>query len=287
MVRPGKRYTFAAPTSSPPSPEMIGDRHTRWATHRERFYRRAAGRQSLWYPLRYPAEYTLTASPRRSTSRSHYHYPTADDMAQILSLRNFRDFGGGSIYDDSFGFLDQNPHNTMHIWTGGMNPDCPARTPAAVGAQAWTGARDRNRGVRSAGRRFHTARGSLFPAAIRRHVQQPDRVLRSDLLADPRQHRSPLVGVAAGSIRSGLPADLDAVLTPWSYTIRDTLDIRGSATNTSSARSSCRSGLETPVGRFVSQPIAIPEAGATPSARPRCGCIACRSCRAPASSASS
>ena len=40
-------------------------------------------------------------------------------MAQILSLNNFRDFGGGSVYDASFGFLDQNPHNTMHIWTGG------------------------------------------------------------------------------------------------------------------------------------------------------------------------
>jgi hypothetical protein len=30
-----------------------------------------------------------------------------------------------------FGFLDQNPHNTMHIWTGGENPDAanPSATP--------------------------------------------------------------------------------------------------------------------------------------------------------------
>ena len=61
----------------------------------------------------------------------HYHYPTADDMAQILSLNNFRDFGGGSVYDAAFGFLDQNPHNTMHIWTGGMNPRS-IRPPASA-----------------------------------------------------------------------------------------------------------------------------------------------------------
>ena len=44
-------------------------------------------------------------------------------MEQILGLNNFRDFGGGNVYNAAFGFLDQNPHNTMHIWTGGQNPD--------------------------------------------------------------------------------------------------------------------------------------------------------------------
>ena len=64
-----------------------------------------------------------------------YHYPTAADMAQILSLNNFRDFGGGSVYDAAFGFLDQNPHNTMHIWTGGHEPEVdptPARCCRAM-----------------------------------------------------------------------------------------------------------------------------------------------------------
>ena len=56
----------------------------------------------------------------------HYHYPSPNDIDQILSLNNFRDFGGGNIYNASFGFLDQNPHNTMHIWTGGQNPDAGA-----------------------------------------------------------------------------------------------------------------------------------------------------------------
>ena len=75
---------------------------------------------ALWYPLRYPAQY---ANGETINEVIHYHYPTAEDIEQILSLNNFRDFGGGSVYDASFGFLDQNPHNTMHIWTGGQNPE--------------------------------------------------------------------------------------------------------------------------------------------------------------------
>ena len=94
---------------------------------------------ALWYPLRYPAEYQGGGT---ITSVIHYHYPSAGDMEQILELNNFRDFGGGSIYNAAFGFLDQNPHNTMHIWTGGQNPDqdstafaCKA-APAAASAAA-------------------------------------------------------------------------------------------------------------------------------------------------------
>src|SRR3981081_45871 len=77
-------------------------------------------------------------------------------MGQIMSLRTFRDFGGGSFYDDSFGYLDQNPHNTMHIWTGGQNPLYNPNAGAAQTAGA-DGARDRNRGVQVKGRRPHTA----------------------------------------------------------------------------------------------------------------------------------
>ena len=74
---------------------------------------------ALWYPLRYPAEYSDGGTINQVI---HYHYPSADDMKQIMRLNNFRDFGGGNIYNAAFGFLDQNPHNTMHIWTGGQNP---------------------------------------------------------------------------------------------------------------------------------------------------------------------
>src|SRR5262249_59503741 len=85
---------------------------------------------ALWSPLRYPAEsHNAQQQPQTITQAIHYHYPTADDIEQILALRTFRDFGGGSFYNDSFGFLDQNPHNTMHIWTGGENPH-PSTPPA-------------------------------------------------------------------------------------------------------------------------------------------------------------
>ena len=79
-----------------------------------------------------PAEYHDRRQDSTINTAIHYHYPTADDMEQILALRTFRDFGGGSFYDDSFGFLDQNPHNTMHIWTGGhesrLQADATARS---------------------------------------------------------------------------------------------------------------------------------------------------------------
>ncbi len=133
--------------------------------HRERFIDALLAANALWYPLRYPAQYggykdkdpddpcgkdhgnTVNQDP------FHYHYPTADDIEQILSLRTFRDFGGGSFYNDSFGFLDQNPHNTMHIWTGGVNP-AYKKEKDPDGAVELDG--NRNRGVRVAGRRFHT-----------------------------------------------------------------------------------------------------------------------------------
>src|SRR5262249_56545801 len=87
--------------------------------NRQRMIHALLASNALWYPLRYPAEY-----PDGQTINQfrHYHYPSADDMAQILGLNNFRDFGGGSIYNASFGFIDQNPHNTLHIWSGARQP---------------------------------------------------------------------------------------------------------------------------------------------------------------------
>ena len=78
---------------------------------------------------------------------------------------------------------------------------------------------------------------------------------------------------------NALPADLDAVLTPWSYTIRDTLDIAAaSATSTCSSTHFMPVGLEAPVGRFVSKPIDVRrDACARASSAPKCACIGCRS----------
>jgi tyrosinase len=57
-----------------------------------------------------------------------------------------------------------------------------------------------------------------------------------------------------------LPIDLDAVLTPWSYTIADTLDMARFGYEYVKCAYLVPVGLATPVGRFVSRPIGLPDA---------------------------
>jgi tyrosinase len=70
----------------------------------------------LWCDLRFPGEF-----PEGQWVQFHHHYPTSDDIEGILQVDNWRDFGGGLEVDDSFGVLDMDPHNTMHIWIGGFD----------------------------------------------------------------------------------------------------------------------------------------------------------------------
>jgi len=249
MVDQGNRYpsqkTFFTAVAG-----LIGESYGE-GEYRLRFLDALLAANALWYPLRYPSEFTGGTID----TVIHYHYPTADDIEQILSLRSFRDFGGGSLYNDAFGFLDQNPHNTMHIWTGGMNPDYQA-----PGRDFETDlASDRNRGVKVAGRRFHTRSdmytkpqyGDMFSnlTAAYDPIFWPIHVNVDRLWWEWQQTHA-----------HSNPADLDAVLTPWSYTTADTLDI--SAFGYEYVRSSyvVPVGLDAPVGRFVSHPIEVPEA---------------------------
>lgn len=258
IVKPGTRYpsqtTFFAAVE-----EFIGKEYT-LPPYRENFIKALLAVNSLWYPLRYPSEYHKPGTKEQqkiNTSIFHYHYPTAEDMEQILALRTFRDFGGGSFYDDSFGFLDQNPHNTMHIWTGGQNPDY---SPNAAGqsAEAAAGAH-RNRSVRVAGRRFHSMEDLTsepeFGDMLSNLTASYDPVfwpihVNIDRVWNEWQRQNP----------HSLPNDLDAVLTPWSYTIRDTLDMSRFGYEYVKCAFVIPVGLATPVGRFVSQPIAVPNA---------------------------
>jgi len=57
-----------------------------------------------------------------------------------------------------------------------------------------------------------------------------------------------------------LPADLDSVLTPWTYTVADTLDMARFGYEYVKCAFLIPVGLATPVGRFVSKPIAVPDA---------------------------
>ena len=216
----------------------------------------------LWYPLRYPAQYRDGGT---INSVIHYHYPTAQDIRQILSLNNFRDFGGGNLYNDSFGFLDQNPHNTMHIWTGGQNPDAGKTEYACkdpVGATATPPEQETGygpSGTRVRGRIFHSevdlasqpAVGDMFSNLTASYdpIFWPVHVNVDRLWAD-WQVRNP----------HGLPADLDSVLSPWSYTIRDMLDIGRFGYEYVQGSYLLPVGLEAPITRFVSAPIKVPAA---------------------------
>ena len=64
-------------------------------------------------------------------------------------------------------------------------------------------------------------------------------------------------GSGSSKTRPVLPFDLNSVLSPWSYTIRDMLDI--SRFGYEYVRSSffMPVGVEAPIGRFVSAPIKI------------------------------
>lgn len=198
---------------------------------------------SLWYPLRYPGEY----NGKTINQAIHYHYPTADDIQQILSLRTYRDFGGGSLYNDSFGFLDQNPHNTMHIWTGGMNPQFDSKAPDAV------------KGVRVSGRRFHK-REDLYG--------QPQ---FGDMFSNLTASFDPVFWPIHANIDrlwwewqqthpDGVPSNLDAVMTPWGYTVQNTLDMHRFGYEYVKSTHIVPVGLTAPVGRFRSKDIPVPEA---------------------------
>jgi tyrosinase len=241
----GKRFAswarFAAEAA-----KLLDEKYLK-GVYRDRFIDALLDTNSLWYPLRYPGEF----GKGTINTVIHYHYPTARDMEQISSLRTFRDFGGGSLYDDSFGFLDQNPHNTMHIWTGGVNPEyvAPPTDANALGT-------NRNRSVKVIGRQFHK-RSDLY--------SQPS---NGDMFSNLTASYDPVFWPIHANIDriwsewqqfwpNSLPADLDAVLTPWSYTTRDTLDIRRFGYEYVKSTCLVPVGAESPVARFVSKSLDI------------------------------
>jgi len=253
MIEPGLSYTsqttFFAAVASFTKPEYTK------GEHRERFIDALLEANALWYPLRYPAEYHDSKNDPLPINKSifHYHYPTPEDMEQILALRTFRDFGGGSFYDDSFGFLDQNPHNTMHIWTGGQNPN-PPKSKSLLTIDG----RHRNKGVLVAGRRFHS-RNDLY-----------SRPIFGDMLSNLTASFDPIFWPIHVNIDRlwlqwqqenphSLPNDLASVLTPWSYTVADTLDMSRFGYEYVKCAYLVPVGLATPVGRFISRPISLPD----------------------------
>jgi tyrosinase len=217
---------------------------------------------ALWYPLRYPAEYKNGGPINQVIG---YHYPSAQDIREIMALNNFRDFGGGSIYDAAFGFLDQNPHNTLHIWTGGQNPyangegsnkkvqTSAARTAAPAESRL---TERRNLLVRAGGRRFHS-RSDMY--------EQPG---LGDMFSNLTASYDPVFWPIHVNVDrlwwewqtlnpNSNPVELDAILSPWNYTQRDTLNIVRFGYEYVLDTCFIPVGLEAPVGRFLSQPIPV------------------------------
>ena len=233
---------------------LIGPQHTTGPS-RERFIDALLESNSLWYPLRYPGQFYNPGTKQQSTIEEliHYHFPSPQDMRDIQNLRTFRDFGGGSLYYDSFGFLDQNPHNTLHIWTGGFNPAALNIDPQAAALAA----ENRNKApMNISGRRFHK-REDLYT--------QP---LNGDMFSNLTASYDPIFWPIHANIDriwsewqdehpQGLPVDLDAIVTPWSYTVRDTLDIHRFGYEYVKGAYVIPVGTGAAVGRFVSKPINV------------------------------
>ncbi len=220
--------------------KRIGDTYTT-GDHRKRFIDALLAANSLWYPLRYPGQFGGSTI----NQQIHYHYPSPADIQHILSLRTFRDFGGGSLYNDSFGFLDQNPHNTMHIWTGGFNP---VKAAASV--------EDRNKAVNLNDRSFHQ-RDDLY-----REQSYGDMLSNLTASYDPifwpiHSNVDRLWSEWQQSHPESNPADLDSALSPWTYTIRDTLDMGRFGYEYVKSCHVVAVGSGSPVGRFVSRPMPI------------------------------
>jgi tyrosinase len=163
----------------------------------------------------------------------------------------------------------------MHIWTGGQNPEyadaaphflkeyvcdppVPAAAVAPTGGDGEQLAARRNFAATVKDRKFH------FKSDL--YSQPPVGDMFSNLTAsyDPIfwpvhvnvdrtwwewQQKNP----------TGLPYDLDSVLSPWSYTIRDMLDISRFGYEYVRCSFFMPVGLEAPIGRFVSAPIKIDE----------------------------
>ncbi len=251
-LKPLERKPFATQTDFFAAiGKAIGVKYTK-GEFRERFIDALLDANPLWYPLRYPSQF----GGKTINQAIHYHYPTADDIEQLLSLRTFRDFGGGSLYNDAFGFIDQNPHNTMHIWTGGANPDYTE--PADENIKAERATQHRNKTVVVAGRKFHK-REDLY--------SEPQ---YGDMFSNLTASYDPVFWIVHTNVDrlwyewqqrhpDSNPVDMDAILTPWSYATRDTIDMHRFGYEYVKCAFVVPVGTEAPVGRFASRSFAVDE----------------------------
>jgi tyrosinase len=198
---------------------------------------------ALWYPLRYPAEFFDEGKPSTMENVIGYHYPSADDIRQIQGINNFRDYGGGSRYDNSYGFMDQNPHNTIHIWSGGQNPEWDKETKGILAKGRGYNRHSDLYTQPQYGDMFSNLTASFDPIFWPHHVN-------IDRLWSEWQRNNP----------NSNPSDPTAVLTPWNYTVVDTLDASKFGYEYLKSCYRFPVGMGETIPRFTSEPITVPEA---------------------------
>lgn len=73
----------------------------------------------LWTAFRWPGQFPAGSGGLQQFGQ---HYPTKEEIRTILDIPDWRSFGGGPYSNQAFGALSMNPHNTIHIWSGGQQP---------------------------------------------------------------------------------------------------------------------------------------------------------------------
>lgn len=116
----------------------------------------------------------------------HHHYPLQEDIDEIQAIDNWLDYGGGAQSNQSFGALSMNPHNTIHIYCGGTGTQ---QNPQ------WSDM-------------FNNLTAAYDPIFWIHHTN-------IDRLWSEWQRHNP----------GADPDDLDDVLAPFRYRVRDTLNI--------------------------------------------------------------
>jgi len=116
---------------------------------------------------------------------THHHYPLKEDVDEILAIDNWLDFGGGPQSNQAFGALSMNPHNAIHIYCGWESAPPQRQSDMFNNLSA--------------------ARDPIFWI----HHTNIDRIW----------------ALWQRSNQGAVPDDLDDVLAPFRYRVRDTLNI--------------------------------------------------------------
>lgn len=170
-------------------------------------------RNWLWFSKRWPG---------RGLEAFHLHYPTKSDIENLMEIPDFRSFGGGPDSNQSFGVLSMNPHNMIHLWSGGADPSDPTGNTLGYMANNLTAALD-----------------PIFWA----HHGNVDRLFAEWQTKHPGAN----------------PSDLDDVLSPLQFTPRDVLSVYDLGYDYAADTNHFLTNSGEAITKFVSAPVDIPD----------------------------